>query len=271
MAEPNFREDPHARPTGAAAHPFWPKDLPARFTLPATSLHFNLRTTAARYPDKPAYRYYGSALTWDGLLRDAEALAGWLQQRCGVKRGDRVVVMGQTSPQFATAVHAVLRADAVAVPVNAMLLTDEIAHCVRDSGARTVIAAQELMERIAPLLGDTLDQAIVYAYADALHGSTDDEVPACARTLAPPRHAAVTAWRDVLGAALVPTPHAAGPTTTRPSPTPPAPPAAQGLPAHAPQPDGRRDHAAAVARRQAGQRLPRRRADVSHAGLPGAD
>ena len=209
---PEPREDPHARPTGAAAHPFWPKDLPARFTLPATSLHFNLRTAAARYPDKPAYVYYGSALTWQALLQDAEALAGWLQQRCGVKRGDRVVVMGQTSPQFATAVHAVMRADAVAVPVNAMLLTDEIAHCVRDSGARTVIAAQELMERIAPLLGDLLDQAIVYAYADALHGQTDDEVPAWVREpLAPPRHAAVTAWRDALGAALVPAPHAAGP------------------------------------------------------------
>ena len=193
-------------------HPFWPKELPARFTLPATSLHFNLRTAAARYPDKPAYLYYGSALTWGGLLRDAEALAGWLQQRCGVKRGDRVVVMGQTSPQFATAVHAVLRADAIAVPVNAMLLTDEIAHCVRDSGARTVIAAQELMERIAPLLGDALDQAIVYAYADALGDAPDDEVPPWVREpLAPPRHPAVTAWRDALGAALEPAAHAAGP------------------------------------------------------------
>ena len=212
MAESKLRHDPEEREPSAAAHPFWPKDLPARFTLPATSLHFNLRTAAARYPDKPAYLYYGSALSWQALLEDAEALAGWLQQRCGVKRGDRVVVMGQTSPQFATAVHAVMRADAVVVPVNAMLLTDEIAHCVRDSGARTVIAAQELMERIAPLLGDALDRAIVYAYADALHGSTDDEVPAWVREpLAPPRHAAVTAWRDALGAALVPAPHAAGP------------------------------------------------------------
>ncbi|MFT3820835.1 MAG: long-chain-fatty-acid--CoA ligase [Rubrivivax sp.] len=202
--------------TAAHLHPFWPQDLPSAFTLPATSLHANLRIAAERYPDKPAYVYYGSTVTWGALRRDAEALAGWLQQRCGVRRGDRVAVMGQTSPQFAAAVHAVLRADAVAVPINVMNLADEIAHCLRDSGARTIVVAQELMERIAPLLGELLDHAVVYAYADAfaqaLGGAVDDDAPTWVREpLAPLRHAAAVPWRQALDAALPPAPHAAGP------------------------------------------------------------
>ncbi len=191
--------------TAPAAHPFWPPGLPLQLTLPATSLHFNLRTAAARYPDKPAYLYDGVALSWAGLLRDTEALAGWLQQRCGVARGDRVLVMGQTSPQFATAVHAVLRADAVVVPVNAMNLSEELAHCARDSGARTIVVAQDLLARAAPLLGDLLDHAVVFACADVL---------AAAQPVPPPLpqpHSAAVAWRTVLDAALTPAPHRAGP------------------------------------------------------------
>jgi acyl-CoA synthetase (AMP-forming)/AMP-acid ligase II len=198
--------------TAPHLHPFWPKDLPGAFTLPATSLHANLRTAALRYPDKPAYVYYGSTLSWGALLRDAEALAGWLQQRCGVRRGDRVAVMGQTSPLFATAVQAVLRADAVVVPINVMNLGDEIAHCLRDSGARTLVMAQELTARIEPLLGELLDHAVVYADADALTGTADDDAPPWVREPpAPPRHAAVATWRQALAAALTPAPHAAGP------------------------------------------------------------
>ncbi|MCA0239974.1 MAG: AMP-binding protein [Proteobacteria bacterium] len=199
--------------TAPHPHPFWPKDLPGAFTLPATSLHANLRIAAERYPHKPAYVYYGSTLTWGALRRDAEALAGWLQQRGGVRRGDRVAVMGQSSPLFATAVHAVLRADAVVVPLNVMNLGEEIAHCLRDSGARVLVAAQELMARIAPLLGGLLDHVVVHAYADALSGAVDEDTPAWVREplAALPPHAAVVPWAQALGAGLAPAPHAAGP------------------------------------------------------------
>ncbi len=199
-----------------APHPFWPKGLPAALTLPATSLHANLRMAAERYPHKPAYLYYGAALSWSALLRDALSLAGWLQQRCGVGPGDRVAIMGQTSPLFATAVQAVLRADAVVVPINVMNLTDEIVHCLQDSGARTLIVAQDLMPRVQPLLGEWLDHAIVYAYADAMPetaaDTAGDDVPAWVREpLAPPSHAAAVTWTQVLAAGLTPAPHRAGP------------------------------------------------------------
>ena len=54
-----------------------------------------------------------------------------------MKRGDRVALYMQNSPQFVIAFYAILRADAVVVPVNPMNLTGEIdVHAPRQRGDR---------------------------------------------------------------------------------------------------------------------------------------
>ena len=72
-------------------HAIWPKRLPRTLQLPETSLWFNLEVSARRYPDKPAYLFFGQPLRHAELLGQAEALAGWLQAQ-GVQKGDRVAV-----------------------------------------------------------------------------------------------------------------------------------------------------------------------------------
>jgi acyl-CoA synthetase (AMP-forming)/AMP-acid ligase II len=60
--------------------------------LPETSLWFNLEVSATRYPNRAAVIFYDSVLTYSDLKRDAERLAGFLQAKCGVQRGDRVAL-----------------------------------------------------------------------------------------------------------------------------------------------------------------------------------
>jgi fatty-acyl-CoA synthase len=55
------------------------------------------------------------------------------------------------------------------VRVNPMNMTDELRHYVEDSGARTAFVAQDLYERIAPLVGEDdgqLANVIVATYSD---------------------------------------------------------------------------------------------------------
>ena len=59
-------------------HKIWPKRLPRDLVVPQTSLWFNLEVSAARFPDKPAYVFFGRALSYAQLKAQAEALAGWL-------------------------------------------------------------------------------------------------------------------------------------------------------------------------------------------------
>ena len=98
-------------------YPHWPPGLPKSLAVPQTSLYFNLFVAARRYPAKAAIHYYGADLSYQRLDAEVCALAGYLQ-RCGVKKGDRVLLYMQNSPQFVIGYYAILRADAAVVPVT---------------------------------------------------------------------------------------------------------------------------------------------------------
>ncbi|MEX0960334.1 MAG: long-chain fatty acid--CoA ligase [Burkholderiales bacterium] len=193
-------------------HRFWPEGVPKAFALPDTSVYRNLEQTATRFADKPAVIYYGSSLSYAGLKRQADVLAGFLQQQCGVKRGDRVLLFMQNSPQFIVAFYAILRADAMVVPVNPMNLTEELRHYVQDSDARVALTGQELVGQVRPLIGDGLDRVIVAAYSDYLTQPTDLRIPEVASA---PRQAidapGIILWHEAIGAGLQPGAHLVGP------------------------------------------------------------
>ncbi len=119
----------------------------------------------------------------------------------------------QNSPQFVIGYYAILRANAVVVPLNPMNLTREILRYAEDAGTSTIIVSQELYPRVEPLLGKSvLKSAIVAAYSDYLQQPTTLTVP---DFVAAPRveltAPGVTLWRDVLACGLRPGPLTAGP------------------------------------------------------------
>jgi fatty-acyl-CoA synthase len=183
----------------------WPKQFPKSLTIPQTTLWYNLEVAAARYPDKAATIFYDSRLGYAALARQAERLAGFLQQRCGIRKGDRVLLNMQNSPQFIAAYYAILRADAVVVPVSPMNVTDELEHYIADSGATTGIIAQELYPRLRPLMGRTLTHAIVATYSEYLTAPTSltlpDFVTVPSTEILDP---GVVGWKDALTAAYEP-------------------------------------------------------------------
>jgi len=201
-------------------HAIWPARLPRELVVPETSLWFNTEVTARRYPDKPAYLFLGRPLTFKTLHDQAIALAGWLQAR-GVARGDRVIVFMQNCPQYAVAVQAILRADAVVVPVNPMNKADEFGHYIADAGARVAITTADLAGIVAQAdaqlpAAQRLRELLVTHFTDAMSEVVDPaEEPNAAiaqwlraRPELPPR---CTLWRDALSAGLAPSAHASGP------------------------------------------------------------
>ncbi len=194
-----------------AHYPHWPAGLPVTLTPPQTSVYANLAISALRYPDKPALDFYGQRLSFRQLQAEVDALAGYLQQRCGVRRGDRVLLQMQNCPQFVIAFYAILRADAVIVPVNPMLLRDELRHAVEDSGATVALCAQELLPELTPLLQTSpLGRIIVSCYADYLGEQTEGLPDWLLASRADQVDARITGWVDALGAKEAPSSHQAG-------------------------------------------------------------
>ncbi len=201
-------------------HRIWPARLPRELVLPETSLWFNTEVTAKRYPDKAAYLFFGQVLTFRQLHDQAVALAGWLQAH-GVARGDRVIVFMQNCPQFSVAVQAILRADAVVVPVNPMNKADEFSHYIVDSGARIVITTADLAGIVAQAdahvpPAQRLRELLVTHFADAMPATLEpDESPPPALLqwlrATPELPPSATPWRSALAASHVPRPHESGP------------------------------------------------------------
>jgi fatty-acyl-CoA synthase len=129
-------------------HKFWPKRLPHALTPPATSLWDNLEISARRYPDKPALVFFGRVFSYSELRLKAERLAAQLHA-LGVEKGDRVMLDMQNCPQLVIAHFAILRANAVVVPVNPMNRVEELKHYIDDPDAKVAITTADLAAEIA--------------------------------------------------------------------------------------------------------------------------
>jgi fatty-acyl-CoA synthase len=98
---------------------------------------------AHRIPDRVALKFEGRATTYAGLHRRIRALAAGLSER-GVGQGDRVAVLMANRAEFVESLLAVNLLGAIAVPVNFRLSAGEVAHIVRDSGARLLFVDANL-------------------------------------------------------------------------------------------------------------------------------
>jgi fatty-acyl-CoA synthase len=191
---------------------FWPAHAMHHLSAPATNLFYNAEVSARRFPDKPFLVFYDTQVSFAEFHDEAIRVAGFLQQKCGIGQGDRVLLLMQNSPQFMIGYYGILRANAVVVPLNPMNLTQEILKFTQDSGGSTLLVSQELYPRVEPLLknGD-LKHVVVAAYSDYLKVPTPLSVP---DFIAAPRidinDPGVALWKDVLSANLQPGPLTAG-------------------------------------------------------------
>lgn len=191
----------------------WPSHAAHNLIAPATNLFYNAEVSARRYPDKPFLVYYDTQVSFAAFHDEATRVAGYLEQRCGVRKGDRVLLLMQNSPQFMIGYYGILRANAVVVPLNPMNLTQEILRFAKDAGAGTILVSQELYSRVEPLLkSNDLTRVIVAAYSDYLKEATTLAVPdfISAPRIEHESHG-LSLWKEVLAANLQPGPLTAGP------------------------------------------------------------
>ena len=206
-------------------HKFWPKRLPHAITVPEVSLWDNLQTNAQRYPHKAALVFFGRVVTYLELLQSAERLAARLHH-LGVQKGDRVVLLMQNCPQWVIAHFAILRANAVVVPVNPMNRAEELKHYITDPQVKVAITTADLapeLARASDALSETdrLAHLIVTHFTDAfdVQANAGDAPPATWTDWLTTRHPApalqgghLHAWDESLLTAAAAPPLTVGPT-----------------------------------------------------------
>ena len=166
-----------------AHHAFWPKRLPYQLTAPQTSLWMNLQISALRYPQKVALVFMGQTWTYSALQLEAEKIASALR-KMGVSKGDRVVLDMQNCPQLVITHFAILRLDAVVVPVNPMNRMEELKHYILDPDTKVAVTTSDLAPELAAASNalekkERLQHLLVTQFTDAFDAANigPEELP----------------------------------------------------------------------------------------------
>ena len=143
----------------------------------------NLQISALRYPQKVALVFMGRTWTYSQLQFEAEKIASALR-KMGVKKGDRVVLDMQNCPQLVITHFAILRLDAVVVPVNPMNRTEELKHYILDPDTKVAVTTADLAPELAAASNalekkERLQHLLVTQFTDAFDAANigPEELP----------------------------------------------------------------------------------------------
>ncbi|WP_345796340.1 AMP-binding protein [Castellaniella sp. MT123] len=185
----------------------YPEGVPADITDQAaaySSLADLFETSCRQYASNTAYISMGASMTYARTHQKAQAFAAWLQSQ-GVVKGDRVALMMPNLLQYPICLFGTLMAGAVVVNTNPLYTTHELHHQLADSGATTVVVAENFAHTLQEALpGTAVTRIVVTSLGEMLgfpKGSITDLVVRHVKKLVP-------AWqirgalrlRDVLAA-----------------------------------------------------------------------
>lgn len=140
--------------------------MPKFLDFPEKPLYEFLRETTRKNPERVAINFYGREIRFQELNTRTDQLAAALAD-FGVKKGDRVSLFLENSPQFVVSYFGVLKAGGVVVAANPMFKEDELEYEIKDAGSKVLIA-QDILYPKADKIRDAagLTHIILTSYRD---------------------------------------------------------------------------------------------------------
>jgi len=114
-------------------------------------VHHMLRASVRRAPEKEALVHGDQRLSYKELARRTTGLAHGLRG-AGLTRGERVGIFLEASVPQVVAIFAVSEAEGVFVPINTLLLADQVSFIAQDCSITGLITTPGKLADLAPLL-----------------------------------------------------------------------------------------------------------------------
>jgi len=113
-------------------------EVPSSLDYPELSLYQALRRTAERFPDAPAWDFFGRTATYREFLALVDRCSGGLRE-LGLTEGSRLLIALPTCPQALLALYAANRIGVAGAFIHPLSPAREIALYLRTSRARHVL------------------------------------------------------------------------------------------------------------------------------------
>ena len=139
----------------------YPADVPAEIDVSAyRSLVELLEESFKKHRNAVAYRFMGKTLSFGQIDDQSRAFAAYLQSQ-GLERGDRVAIMMPNVPQYPVAVAGILRAGLVVVNVTPLYTPRELAHQLKDSGAKALVIVENFAETLQKVIANVPTKKVI--------------------------------------------------------------------------------------------------------------
>jgi long-chain acyl-CoA synthetase len=145
----------------------YPKDVPNHLEYPQEPIYWLLEEAARRVPGRVVCRYYRQELTYAQLLEQCRRMAAALRAR-GLKPGDRVGILLPNIPEYLIALFGTWMAGGVTVPLNPLMVAEEVDALLRSTSCRFVVALDLFLPLLASNGGAKLDDVFVTSLNDRL-------------------------------------------------------------------------------------------------------
>ncbi|NJO55441.1 MAG: AMP-binding protein, partial [Rhodospirillales bacterium] len=126
------------------------------------------QTSRETYAGNRLIESFGVGLTYRQVGVVADAVTVWLQGQ-GLGAGDRVAVMMPNVAAYMPVVFGILQAGCTVVNVNPLYTPNELAHQLRDSGAKTIFVIAQFEHTVKAATADVpVDRVVRVKLGDLL-------------------------------------------------------------------------------------------------------
>ncbi|MCS7021049.1 MAG: long-chain fatty acid--CoA ligase [Gemmataceae bacterium] len=142
----------------------YPAGVPGQLNYPEAPVYWLLEQAAARTPERPALRFFGHQWQYRELLELARRFSDALRRR-GLQRGERVGVLLPNSPEYLPSLFGIWMAGGVAVPLNPLMVAEEIAGLLGTTQCRFLVG-MDLLLPLVPLNGPEAPEGLIVTRID---------------------------------------------------------------------------------------------------------
>ena len=122
------------------------------------------------FGDRVAFKSFGTELSFNDVEQLSRDFGAFLQNKLGVRKGDRIAVMAPNTLVFAVGMYGVIRAGGVQVNVNPLYSPRELEHQLRDADTDTIIIFSGSTETLAQVIEQTpVKNVIVFDLDDLVN------------------------------------------------------------------------------------------------------
>lgn len=123
--------------------------------IPDVPLHEFVLSEVDRRPDQIAFvdGLSDMSVKFGDLRGMVDTTAAWLAAQ-GIVKGDVVAILSPNTPFYVPVFHGIMRAGAIATPINSLYEPEEIAEQLRDSGAKLLFTVSFFLDKVTAALAE---------------------------------------------------------------------------------------------------------------------